>query len=131
MDETITSCREKMFKYMFHALCGIATLGFTIFCIHQYALDEDVARIEFQEFNSNEDNIYPSVTVCFPNPLIEEKLKQYGNGINVSSYTNFLVGELWDERMASIDYDDVSVDIEKYLLGKYLFKKSIIRRIPL
>lgn len=135
MDETILSCREKLFKYMFHGLCGFATLGFTIFCVHQYALDEDVARIEFQEFNSDENHIYPSVTICFPNPLLEDKLAQYGEGINASTYTKFVVGELWDERMALIDYDDVSIDIENYLLGKtiflaiYLFHLSVLNFI--
>ena len=117
MDEAVLSCREKLFKYMFHGLCGFATLCFTLFCVHQYALDEDVARIEFQEFNSDENQIYPSVTICFPNPLLEDKLAQYGKGINASTYTSFVVGELWDERMAMIDYDDVSIDIENYLLG--------------
>ena len=121
MDDTILNIREKMFKYIFHGLCGFATLGFTIFCIHQYALDEDVARIEFQEFNSGETNIYPTVTMCFPKPLLEHKLAEYGQGINVSTYTSFLVGDLWDNRMALIDYDDVSIHIEDYLLGKNIF----------
>ena len=120
MDDTILSIRERLFKYIFHGLCGFATLGFTIFCVHQYTLDEDVAKIEFQEFNSDEDHIYPTVTMCFPNPLLEDKLRRYGDGINVSTYTSFLVGDLWDERMAQIDYDDVSVDIDHHLLGKHL-----------
>ena len=112
---------ERSFKYVFHFLCGVATVGFTIYCVHQYIKDEDVARIEFAEFNAEEDNIYPTITLCFPSPLIEEKLASYGEGITVESYSAFLTGQngSWDERMAKIDYDDVSINIEDYFLGKY------------
>ena len=111
--------KDKVFKYMSHALCGIATIGFIIYCVYQYILDEDVSRIEFQQFNSEEDHIYPAITMCFPKPLLEDKLAPYGEGINTSSYSSFLKGELWDERMANINYDDVSMNIEEYLLGRY------------
>ena len=114
--------KERVFKYIFHALCGFATVGFTVYCVHQYTLDEDVARIEFEEFNSGKDKIYPTITMCFPSPLLEHKLEKYGDGINVSSYSNFLVGDFWDNRMANIDYDDVSINIEDYLLGKINYK---------
>ena len=111
---------ERCFKYIFHALCGVATVGFTIYCVYQYLLDEDVARIEFAEFNSEINNIYPTITLCFPSPLLEDKLAKYGKGINATTYSSFLTGQhnSWDDRMAQIDYDDVSLNIEKYFLGK-------------
>ena len=55
-------------------------VGFTIYCVLQYIKDEDVARIEFAEFNAEEDNIYPTITLCFPSPLIEEKLSSRDHG---------------------------------------------------
>ena len=112
---------ERSFKYGFHFLCGVAMVGFTIYCVLQYIKDEDVARIEFAEFNAEEDNTYPTITLCFPTPLIEEKLSSFGEGITVETYSAFLTGQnnSWDERMAKIDYDDVSINIEDYFLGKY------------
>ena len=94
-------------------------------------LDEDVVRIEFEEFNSEIDNIYPTISLCFPSPLSEDKLANYGEGITVSTYSSFITGESgsWDDRMAQIDYDDVSLNIEDYFLGKihvYLAKHTRI-----
>ena len=118
MDENTSNwSRERVLKYIYHGLCGFAALGFTIFCVHLYVLDEDVAQIEFKEFNRDNEHIYPTVTLCFRHPLLGEKLLKFGEGINVSTYTSFLIGDLWDNRMAQIDYDDVSIDIENYLLG--------------
>ena len=122
---------ERYFKYVFHFLCGVATVVFTVYCIHQYFLDEDVARIEFAEFNAEEDNIYPTITLCFPSPLDEEKLAKYGDGINAETYSSFLIGQnnSWDERMAKIDYDDVSIDVEKYFLGKLVLRNNNLIQI--
>ena len=113
------SAGERCFKYIFHALCGFATVGFTVYCVFQYLLDEDVARINFEEFNSEPDNIYPTISLCFPSPLLEDKLSKYGEGINIDTYSSFLTGQngSWDDRMAQIDYDDVSLNIEDYFLG--------------
>ena len=108
----------KISKCMFHMMCGLATIIFTSYCIHQYLLDEDVSRINFKKFNSNENHIYPAITLCVTNPLLAEKLAHYGKGINLSSYNSFLKGNLWDDRMANINFDDVSVNFEDNLLGK-------------
>ena len=111
--------KYKLLKYVSRALCSIAGMGLIINCVYEFILDEDVSHIEFRQFNSEKDYIYPAITVCFPNALLEDKLATYGAGINRSSYLAFLKGEFWDERMANIYYDDVSLNIEEYLLGRY------------
>ena len=37
--------------------------------------------------------------------------------MNLSTYTEFLDGQLWDDRMLNIDYDNVTTNFENYLLG--------------
>ena len=111
--------KDKHFKYAFHGLCATITIALTIYCVYQYTLDKDVSNIEFRKYNSAKDRIYPSITLCLPNALLEDKLTAYGVGINTTSYHRFLTGKLWDERMVNIDFDDVSLNIEKYLIGTY------------
>ena len=112
-----------MFQTEIHVGCGVVLCCLTVLIvnIYEYTLDEDISRIEFKEFNSDEDHIYPTITMCFTNPLLEEKLIKYGKSINSKTYTDFINGDLWDENMARIEYDDVSIDIESYLLGKLIF----------
>ena len=113
-------------KCTVYVICALATIGLTIKCVYQYMLDEDVSRIAFKTFNSNENDIYPAVTLCFSQPLLNNKLAEYGKGVNITSYNNFLQGIMWDERMAKIDIDDVSVNFEDYLLGKLMQNHIII-----
>ena len=97
--------------------------------IQRFIKDDDVSLIKFKTFHYEKEYLYPTTTMCFYNPFIERKLKSYGPGINVTSYSQYLQGKLQDERMTHIPYDNVTVSMDDYLLeisGK-LENGSIIR----
>ena len=50
----------------FQVLCVIATVMIGSWCCHKYYLNEDLTVITFEPFNSNQENIYPSFSLCFP-----------------------------------------------------------------
>lgn len=108
-----------MIKTHIHVVCAVVLCCFIVLIvnIYEYTLDEDISQIEFKEFNSDESHIYPSVTLCLTNPLLDEKLNQFGPNVNNKTYTDFINGDLWDEKLAQIEYDDVSIDFSSYLLG--------------
>ena len=84
--------------------------------IERYIQDEDVSLISFKTFHDDNDNLYPTTTMCFYNPFIESKLENYGPGINITSYSQYLQGKLLDDRMKHIPYDNVTVSMDDYLL---------------
>ena len=100
----------------FHNVCIFLTLALTFKCLEKFIRNDDVSRIGFVHFNDDEGKPYPSLTICFWNPFLNEVLKTYGSGINTTTYSQFLLGELWDERMLNIDYDAVTVSLEDYML---------------
>lgn len=100
----------------FHLLCMFSTITLTGWCLYKYTLDEDVSLVEFVNFNDDKQRLYPAITMCFWNPFYNEKLKNIGTGINASPYSKFIQGNHWDNRMSSIDYDDVTVSLEDYII---------------
>ena len=80
---------------LFHVLCVCAAISMTIYCSLEFVKNEDVSEITYKTFNGE----YPVVTLCFNFPYIDDRLKQYGKGINSSTYSLFVNGEFWDERM--------------------------------
>ena len=100
---------------IFHFVCSICAFSLTCWCIYKYMKDEDVSLVNYKRYHSDENSIYPSLTLCFNNPFINDKLTEYGNGINTSTYSKFLKGLHWDERMVNINYDNVTLDIDQYL----------------
>ena len=107
----------KIAYYIFHFICTSATLGFICFCLYKYSQNDDVSQVTFQEFNAKEENLFPSLTICVPSTFNEENLNSYGEGINITSYTDFMNGEYWDDRMMKVNYDNVTVNFSNYFLG--------------
>ena len=52
-------------KHAFRILCIAATIILISFNVYQFALDEDLARVQFSRFHSSEDRVYPATTLCF------------------------------------------------------------------
>ena len=102
-------------KGFFRWLCILITIILTGWCLYKYILDEDVSLVAFVKFNDDNQKVYPAITFCFWNPFHNEKLKKYGTGINTSTYSSYLQGNHWDDRLLAIDYDDVTVSLEDYM----------------
>ena len=102
------------------SLASFATGG----CIYLYLLDEDLSHITYEAFNEDDDSHYPSVTLCFAFPFQENKLRSIGDNISGDLYQNFLKGEYWDDRMLSIDYDNVTMSLENYINYVSVFEEN-------
>ena len=58
---------------------------------------------------------------CIIHPFLNHYLKKYGGGVNASSYSEFLQGSYWDERMLDIDFDNVTPSLSDNLLEIWLY----------
>ena len=101
---------------VFNVLCLAATISLVYWCLHGYLQDDNLSEITFTKFNKDESSPYPELTLCLQNPFLEDKLKDLGTGINSSTYRQYLQGELWDDRMVDVDFDNVTINLENYLL---------------
>ena len=108
--------------YFYHCICVLATVILISWSIYLYHLNDDVAKIDYKTFHGNKDQIYPSVSLCFGNIFIDEKLRKYG--VDQDSYLKFLKGEIFSQTMLSINYRNVTTDLEEFLLG-ILFEQEL------
>ena len=115
-------------KLVFSVVCFLATVHFVIECFKTYLKNEDVCLVSFKRFNENADQVYPTVTICISNPIQQKKLKSVGKGnYNASSFTQHLQGHYVDEELNNVDYDEVTVDLNEYLMD---YKVSIPNHWP-
>lgn len=113
------------FSLIFSILCFLATIMLSIDCFITFLKDEDISRNDYIEYHHDghddvSENIYPSISLCVINPFLDQKLEKYGNDTNITSYSYFLQGLHWDDRMLEIDYDNVTVSMEKSLISTKL-----------
>ena len=79
--------------------------------------ERDVSVLEYKMYNSTPEYLYPSISLYFRMPFLDNKLREYGNDINSNSYAQFLRGEITSDKMSNISYDDVTFDINKHLIS--------------
>ena len=115
-----TSGCWKTLAAIFQMLCILGAATTLLWCCWEYSKNEDVVEVKFRKYADAPESVYPDITLCFESPFIEEKLKLYGEEISTAKYKYFLMGEYFDERMLKIDYETVSIQFDRYLLGKIL-----------
>ena len=109
--------KSKIAEFVYDCLCVTAFLSCATWCMYTWFLDNDTCLVDLKFYNENPDHVYPSISILIINPFLDEKLKSYGEGIDAVSYSKFLAGQHWDERMLYIDYDNVTIDLNDYFIG--------------
>lgn len=101
-------CDWNVINNAFISLCPMATIAMIIVCSYEYYLNKDLCVVTFKKFNTNKDDIYPSVSLCIYNPYQLQHFKAYGDDLDIDNYVKFLDGKHWDERMRHIDYNNIT-----------------------
>ena len=86
-------------------ICLIITLSIINRCAFKYINDSSYTSVRYEEIPSKR-NRYPSISICFVEPIIEEELLKFNQ--TISSYSHGNLAEL-----NLIPYDKVSVSINK------------------
>ena len=83
-----------------------------------FCLDEDLTQINIKKFNSDQKSPFTSVSFIFYSPYEYEKFEKYDDeNITPVDYKLHLQGELWNNNISKIDYNDVAIDIKDYFQG--------------
>lgn len=101
---------------IFRAVCLVSTACMVVYCSYEFLQNKDLSEVSFSRFNNeNENSMYPQISLCFMGSFLENELKNLGDGINSTTYAQFLNGELWDDRMRNIDIEKVTTKLEDHL----------------
>ena len=115
MKITITRSLRSLFAF----LCILAAISICVYWVYKYRLDEDLSVITYRKFYERENDVYPTVSLCFNNPFLAKRLAE--SGINESVYLSFLTGEYFSEEMLEINYENVTINISNYVKGYMIY----------
>ena len=115
---------KKPVKVVFIIFCTSATILMTSWCIYKYLLDRDVTIVTYKRLHESIDDIYPSISLCFYQPYVENHFQRYGihSVVNSTSYINFLKGDFWSKEFIGIDYNNVTLNFKDYFLSYDIFE---------
>jgi hypothetical protein len=121
------SIKQQIFMYFFSLICISTTLFMCIYWFYEFSLNEDLTVVSYREYHQTDDDVFPTISLCFKNPFVKERLSEYG--VNESTYFAFLQGKYFSNEMLDIDYNNVTIDIIDYLKGyRIYFRNSTISK---
>ena len=106
-------------KYTFAFLCAVTTFFMVVYWCYKYSLNNDLSVVFYGDFDKNEENIRPTVSMCLQNPFVTDRLDEYG--VNESSYLAFLEGKDFSKEMLNVDFHQVTIDIVDYIKGYQMY----------
>ena len=109
-------------RHLHILFCICATVGMALFWGYKYSLDEDLSLVDYKEFDDGNDIAYPIMSMCFSDPFLKQKMKEFGT--NSSSYTSFLTGDSDDVNANFIDYDKITINLLEYYIRHTVYFRN-------
>ena len=116
---------SKLILNSFHFICLTCTIVISGYCTYKFYLNEDISVVEFDKFNGNDSNIYPTLSLCFyGGGMFDQKWISQNHVTEeiVSTtvpkgkyYEQFLLGKLWVKEFLNISYVNVTPDFKRIL----------------
>ena len=113
---------RKVYMYIFSIICVMATFGMCGYWVYKFYLNEDSTLVNYKKFYQDEDDIYPTLSLCLQNPFLKKELAKYG--ANESLYLAFLKGERYSREMAVINYTRVTIDIASFIKAYRIYYRN-------
>ena len=109
---------RKTCKVMFTAAC-ITVVAFMVgYWFYKFKVeDRDIGVVDYVPLKEATEIEFPVVSLCLNNPFNDEKLKAKNPSITSMAYGQYLEGKIYDKSYEQIDYPNVTIDLNQYLLA--------------
>ena len=103
-------------KRLFTLSCVGVTIAMVTFWVYEFFDDKDLCLVDYKDYSNNPDgNVYPTASLCFNAPISIEKLKEHNETFTDEMYAKFLLGEIYNDNLAKLDFDNVTYSLLDYI----------------
>ena len=116
-------------RALFQFVCfGVTSFMIGYWCFIFGIKDEDLSLVDYQIIEKSRINDLPVISMCIMNPFLIERLRETNPSISHSLYSKYLKGNFWDDQLASVNYNNVTIDISDYLIQSNIhFRNGSLR----
>ena len=118
MDTSVKTIASKGLRFRFKFICSLLAIVLVVDVFYKFSKNEDISLLKYTSYLKTENDYYPVISFCFKNPFLTEKLEKYG--ADEATYLHFLEGKNISDEMLEIEYDQVTIDVNDYLVEYYI-----------
>ena len=108
---------RQWFRQTFKLCCVVFLLGMVGYWFYKFKVDDrDIGLVDYTSFKDAPSIKHPVASLYFEQPFMRIKMEESYPGINITSYLKFLNGEIFDDAFEVIDYANVTLDLDKYVM---------------
>ena len=107
---------------LYELLCISGAVIMSVYCLMKYMKNESVVALNYTEFHASQEDVYPSITICFSNgvfgPFVDTEF------MNKTETANMIKewGNINNSMFGNISYDDITIALEDF--GANIIYKS-------
>ena len=102
---------EESFRNCFHILCVTAAVSLSTYFIYTYSLNEDLCKVDYKSYFEDVEDKYPVLSACFKTFVINESIDLQSDKTTKSKYTDFLIGNFFDDNLMKLNFTAVTVNV--------------------
>ena len=101
---------------LFSLSCVGVTIAMVTFWVYEFFDDKDLCLVDYKDYSDNaRGNTYPTASLCLNEPISTEKLKVHNATFTDEMYAKYLWGEIYDDNLAKLDFDNVTYPLLDYI----------------
>ena len=131
------------FRLFFRVCCIFSAFISTLWPIYIYNLDEDLVQIDFKQFHTAEDRVYPALTLCFDTTtystynesfersLREDELLQIGSNhttLKIEDYVNSIQFQDFENKITRYSKSGIGIESHNEIEIRQLSTNTVFRR---
>ena len=101
-------------RLFFSGICWFTAVSFAAYCLYIFNKNEDLCTVHFMKYYASNEDVFPSLSLCFKNPFIGNNLSTKNDVVNETLFLQFLKGRYYIPTFASIGYQDVKMNISEH-----------------
>ena len=118
----------------FHLLCILGASAMVGYCIYKFMLNEDMSTTEFNIFSGSDDNIYPTLSLCFSGKGIFDMGTIKNEAKNIKRQLldkNYGINTHWEDVLSKLNYKNLSLDPRRMLYHVSLSSINETGKVPI
>ena len=123
---------QDVFRFFFKLICMIGVLSMVGYWFYKFLVeDRDIGIVDYEPLLSESQIDLPLASICIVNPFLEEKIKLVDAQHNGTTYFEYLKGDIDAPEFQGTHYENLTLDLNDYLLTVALEYRNGSRNLTL